>query len=194
MITGSVLILLMVFGGVLLLAFLLGVWAIITYNGLVALREQVKQAWAQIDVYLKRRYDLIPNLVETVKGYAKHEAGTLEAVMKARNAAVTAGSDPRALGQAEGALTGALGRLFAVAEAYPDLKANTNFMQLQSELASTENQIASFRGSYNSTATTYNTKVQSFPTNILAGFFGFPVRELFEVTDPAAREAPAVKF
>jgi LemA protein len=181
-------------GGLLLLALIVGIWLISTYNGLVTLREQVKQAWAQIDVQLKRRYDLIPNLIETVKGYAKHEAGTLEAVMKARNAAVSAGSDPKAVGQAEGALTASLGRLFAVAEAYPDLKANTNFLQLQGELAATENQIATFRGGYNNSATTYNIKVQSFPTNLIAGIFGFAIRELFEVTDPATREAPAVKF
>src|SRR3954462_12284932 len=169
------------------------IWAISGYNGMVSLREQVRSAWAQIDVVLKRRYDLIPNLVETVKGYAAHERGTLEAVIAARNTAVAA-SDPATRSQAEGQLSGALRQLFAVAEAYPDLKANQNFMQLQGELASTENQIASYRQSYNGVVQRYNTSVMSFPNNILAGPFGFAPQPFFEIQDAAQREAPVVKF
>jgi LemA protein len=164
------------------------------YNNLVRLREQVRSAWAQIDVVLKRRYDLIPNLVETVKGYASHEKETLERVMQARNAAVTARHDPAAASQAEGMLTGALRQLFAVAEAYPDLKANTNFLELQRELASTENQISGQRQQYNNLVATYNTAILSFPTNLIAGPFGFTAQPFFEIQDSAQREAPAVRF
>src|SRR5207248_5797068 len=138
---------------------LLALFAIGGYNGLVRLREQVRSAWAQIDVQLKRRYDLIPNLVETVKGYATHERETLTNVIAARNNAVAASGDPARLSQAEGQLSGALRQLFAVAEAYPDLKANTNFMQLQGELTSTENQIGGQRQGYNSIVQQYNTAI-----------------------------------
>lgn len=180
---------LIVLGVIVLFAF----FAIAAYNNLVSLREQVRSAWAQIDVVLKRRYDLIPNLVETVKGYAAHERGTLEAVIAARNTAVAA-SDPAARSQAEGQLSGALRQLFAVAEAYPDLKANQNFMQLQGELATTENQISSFRQNYNNLVARYNTAMLSFPNNLIAGPFGFTPQPFFEVQDQAQREAPAVKF
>ncbi len=172
---------------------LIALYAIVAYNNLVSLREQVRAAWAQIDVVLKRRYDLIPNLVETVKGYAAHERGTLEAVISARNSAVAA-RDPGQLSAAEGQLSGALRQLFAVAEAYPDLKANQNFMQLQNELAGTENQISSFRQGYNNLVQRYNTSMLSFPNNLIAGPFGFTPQPFFEVQDQAQREAPAVKF
>ncbi len=168
-------------------------WAIASYNRLVALREHVRSSWAQIDTVLKRRHDLIPNLVETVKGYASHEKEPLERVIAARNDAVSAPS-PGASIAAENQLTGALRQLFALSEAYPDLKANTNFMQLQGELASSENQIAGFRQSYNSTVQQYNTSMLSFPTNLMAGMFGFTAQPFFEVQDAAQREAPAVKF
>ena len=173
---------------------LLALFAVSAYNRLVALREHVRTDWAQIDVQLKRRYDLIPNLVETVKGYAAHEKETLTNVIAARNAAVSAGSDPAKLSAAEGQLTGALRQLFAVAEAYPDLKANQNFMALQGELTSTENQIGGFRSRYNSTVQQYNTSLLSFPTNLIAGPFGFQPQPFFEIQDTAQREAPAVKF
>ena len=156
-------------------------WALMTYNKLVRQRNQVDAAWAQIDVQLKRRYDLIPNLVETVKGYAAHERGTLEAVIHARNSAVSAaGQGPAARAQAENAVTQTLGRLFALAEAYPDLKANQNFLGLQSELANTEDKIAYARQFYNSAVQTYNTSTQSIPTNIIAGLSGFRARDLFQ--------------
>jgi len=171
-------------------------WAIVSYNRLVTLREQVRAGWAQIDVLLKRRHDLIPNVVETVKGYAAHERGTLEAVINARNAAVAARSspDPASLAQAEGQLSGALRQLFALSEAYPDLKANTNFMDLQRELANTENQIGSQRQQYNALVAQYNASVLSFPNSILAGPFGFTPQPFFEIQDAAQREAPQVKF
>jgi Uncharacterized conserved protein len=158
-------------------------WALTAYNKLVRQRNQVDAAWAQIDVQLKRRYDLIPNLVETVKGYAAHERGTLDAVVQARNSAVTAaggGAGPAQRAQAENALTQTLGRLFALAEAYPNLKANQNFLGLQSELASTEDKIAYARQFYNSAVQTYNTSTQSIPTNIVAGIGGFRARDLFQ--------------
>ncbi len=166
-----------------------------TYNGLVRLRNQVKNAWAQIDVQLKRRHDLIPNLMETVKGYMQHERGTMEAVTKARTAAqqvISAGPAERA--KAEGELSQALGRLFAVAENYPDLKASTNFLALQEELTSTENKISFSRQFYNDSVLRYNNKTQMFPSNIFAGMFNFKASEFFEVTVPAEREAPQVKF
>ncbi len=168
-------------------------WAVAAYNGLVSLREQVRAGWAQIDVVLKRRHDLIPNLVETVKGYAAHEKETLERVIAARNQAVSA-TNPAQASAAEGALTGALRQIFALAEAYPDLKANQNFLQLQGELASTENQISGFRQNYNSLVQRYNTAIMSFPANLLAGPFGFAPQPFFEIQDAAQREAPAVKF
>jgi LemA protein len=174
------------------------------YNGLVTLRNRYKNAFSQIDVQLKRRYDLIPNLVEVAKGYIKHERETLEAVIKARNAAYSAGqqaalrpgdaSAMTALGGAEGQLTGALGRLFAVAEAYPDLKANQNMLALQEELSATENKIAFARQAYNDAVTSYNTKREVFPSSIIAGMFNFQEAGLFEVEQAAEREAPKVSF
>lgn len=179
-------------------------WAIGIYNGLVALRNRFKNAFAQIDVQLKRRYDLIPNLVETAKGYMQHERQTLEAVIQARNQAAAAGQkaaanpgDPAAMQQlsgAEGALTGALGRLFAVAEAYPDLKANQNMLALQEELTSTENKIAFARQAFNDAVMAYNTKRESFPDMLVANFGGFQPAQLFEIEAPAQREAPKVSF
>ncbi len=174
------------------------------YNKLVTLRNRFKNAFAQIDVQLKRRYDLIPNLVEVAKGYLKHERETLEAVIAARNQAVSANAraaanpgDPAAmkgLMGAEGQLGGVLGRLFALAEAYPDLKANQNMLQLMEELTSTENKISFARQAYNDAVTTYNTAREVFPAVILAGMFGFGPAELFEVTTPAEKEAPKVSF
>jgi LemA protein len=171
----------------------LGLWAIAAFNGLVSLREQVRSGWAQIDVVLKRRHDLIPNLVETVKGYAAHEKETLTNVIAARNQAAAAAT-PQQSAAAEGALSGALRQLFAVAEAYPDLKANQNFMQLQSELEATENQISGFRQSYNDLVRRYNTAIMSFPNNLMAGPFGFVPQPFFEIQDAAQREVPVVKF
>jgi LemA protein len=163
------------------------------YNSLVRLRNQVENAWAQIDVQLKRRCDLIPNLVETVKGYAKHESGTLEKVIQARNMALAAKTvGERA--EAENVLTGTLKSLFAVAEAYPDLKANANFMSLQEELTSTENKVAFSRQFYNDTVMSFNTQIEIFPRNLIAGMFGFVRREFFEVKDAGQREAPKVSF
>jgi LemA protein len=181
------------------------VWAIGIYNGLVTLRNRFKNAFSQIDVQLKRRYDLIPNLVESVKGYMQHERGTLEAVVKARGSAVSAAQtaaarpgDPAAmqgLAQAEGVLGGALGRLLAVFEQYPDLKANQNVLGLQEELSSTENKIAFSRQAYNDSVMEYNTKRESFPDNIFAGMFGFTAAELLQSTDSAEeRKAPKVSF
>jgi LemA protein len=168
---------------------------IVTYNGLVQLRMRVRNGWAQIDVQLKRRYDLIPNLVETVKGYAGHEKDTLERVVAARSAAMgAAGGGVAQQAAAENMLTGALRQLFALSEAYPNLKANENFMQLQEELTSTENKIGFSRQHYNDVVEGYNTKVASFPSNIVAGMFGFHAEIFFEVTDAATREAPKVKF
>ncbi len=168
-------------------------WVVGMYNGLVRLRQQVKNAWSQIDVQLKRRYDLIPNLVETVKGYAAHEKETFERVVQARNAAVAA-TGVQAQAQAENVLTGALRQLFAVAEAYPDLKANQNFLALQEELSTTENRISFARQHYNDITATYNTRIQSVPTNILAGMFGFTAEPFFQIDDAAQREAPKVQF
>jgi LemA protein len=180
-----------VIGIVVVLAIVL--WTL--YNGLVRLRNQVKNAWAQIDVQLKRRYDLIPNLVETVKGYMKHERETLEAVTKARNLAQqasSAGAGARA--KADGDLSSALSRLLAVVERYPDLKANQNFLALQEELTSTENKISFSRQFYNDSVLRYNNQTQMVPSNIVASMFGFKVGEFFEVTLAAEREAPKVSF
>ena len=168
---------------------------LILYNGLVRLRNQVKNAWAQIDVQLKRRYDLIPNLVETAKGYMKHERETLEAVTNARNLAQqlsSAGAGERA--KAEGELSSVLSRLLAVVENYPDLKANQNFLALQEELASTENKISFSRQYYNDSVLRYNNQTQMFPSNIVASMTGFKASEFFEVTLAAEREAPKVSF
>ena len=165
------------------------------YNGLVRGRNQVKNAWAQIDVQLKRRYDLIPNLIETVKGYVKHERETLEAVTTARNLAqklASAGAGERA--RVEGDLTSALGRLLAVAESYPDLKANQNFLALQEELTSTENKIGFSRQFYNDAVLQYNNKTQEFPSNVVAGMFSFKQAEFFETKAEIEREAPKVSF
>ena len=168
--------------------------ALITlYNRFVRLRNRVENAWAQIEVQLKRRHDLIPNLVETVKGYAAHERGTFEAVTEARAAAQGART-PAEAGQAEGILSQALGRLFAVAEAYPELRATENFQQLQAQLADTENKVAVSRQVYNDTVLTYHNAIQTFPGTLLAGPFGFTKREFFEVEDEAQREAPSVDF
>jgi LemA protein len=186
------------------LVVLLVVWLVGLFNRLVSLRNRFKNAFAQIDVQLKRRYDLIPNLVETAKGYMKHERETLEAVIRARNAAATAGAAAaahpedagavRGLAGAEATLTGTLGRLFALAEAYPDLKANQNMMQLQEELASTENKVAFARQAFNDAVMTYNTAIEVFPANLVARNFGFQAAQLFEVEAPAERAAPRVSF
>jgi LemA protein len=172
---------------------LLVLWVVALYNGLVRGRNRVDNAWAQIEVQLKRRHDLIPNLVETVKGYAAHERGTFEAVTQARTAAQQA-QGPAAAAQAEGILTQALGRLFAVAEAYPDLKASQNFLELQGQLSDTENKIAVSRQVYNDTVLTYNNSIQTFPAVVLANSFGFTRREFFEVEAAADREVPQVSF
>ena len=161
------------------------------YNRLVQQRNRVDNAWAQIEVQLKRRWDLIPNLVETVKGYAAHERETFEAVTQARANAQKAGN-PAEAAQAEGILGAALGRLLAVAEAYPELQADENFRQLQTELAETENKVAVSRQVYNDTVLTYNNTVQTFPGLVVAGPFGFSIREFFEVEDEAQRDAPVV--
>ena len=176
-----------------LVVVLLAVVAI--YNGLVQKRVRCQEAYSQIDVQLKRRYDLIPNLVETVKGYAAHEKETLERVIQARNAAIAVpAGNVQQQAQAENVLTGALRQLFALSESYPDLKANQNFLQLQEELTSTENRIAFSRQHYNDTAAIYNTARETFPSNLIAGMFNFQKRDYFEVEDAAQREAPKVKF
>jgi len=162
------------------------------YNRLVRLRNRSQNAWAQVDVQLRRRYDLIPNLVETVKGYASHEQDTFEEVTRARTAAQQA-QGVQEQGQAENALTAAIGRLFAVAEAYPQLRATENFQQLQAQLEDTEQKIAVSRQVYNDTVLTYNNATQTVPSNVVAGVFGFGPREFFEIEEPA-REAPQVRF
>ena len=176
---------------VVLLAILVGL--VVLYNRFVRLRNRVDNAWAQVEVQLKRRWDLIPNLVETVKGYAAHERETFEAVTNARAAAQQA-KTPGEAAQAEGILGQALGRLFAVAEAYPELQADENFRQLQTEVAETENRVAVSRQVYNDTVLTFNNAIQTFPGVVLAGPFGFSAREFFEVDEEAQREAPAVRF
>ena len=188
--------------GVLAVLFLM--YAVGVYNKLVALRNRYKNGFAQIDVQLKRRYDLIPNLVETAKGYMKHERETLEAVIQARNAAFSAGQqaaanpgDPRAmqgLSMAETALTGTMTKFLGLMESYPDLKANTNMLALQEELTSTENKISFARQAYNDAVTTYNTAREVFPANLVAGFGNFGPAELFEVSAPEQREAVKVQF
>ena len=164
----------------------LALYVMITYNVLVSLRNNIENAWAQIDVQLKRRYDLIPNLVETVKGYAAHERETLEAVIQARNMAMAA-SGPHDQAEAENMITGALKSVFALSEAYPDLKANTNFLNLQEELSGTEGRIAYARQYYNDSVVRYNTKIQTFPANTIASQFKFTEREYFEADDDARR-------
>ena len=179
-------------------------YGIVLYNNLVSLRNRVKNGFSQIDVQLTRRHDLIPNLLESVKGYMKHERETLEEVIQARNAAVTglqnAAADPangeamKQLGAAEGALNGALGRLFALSEAYPDLKANQNMMQLQEELASTENKVAFSRQAFNDSVMNYNTACESFPGSMVANNFSFKTAEFLEIEAPEKREVPKVSF
>ncbi len=179
-------------------------WIVSAYNRLVALRNRFKNAYAQIDVQLKRRYDLIPNLVETAKGYIKHERGTLEAVIAARNAASTANTKAaqnpgdaatmKELSSAETALTGSLGRLFALSEAYPDLKANTTMLSLMEELTSTENKVAFARQAYNDSVMAYNTQRETFPTNMIANTFNFAAAESFVIDKPEEKEAPKVSF
>jgi LemA protein len=172
---------------------LLAVIVALIYNGLVRARNQVENAWSQIDVQLKRRIDLIPNLVETVKGYASHERETLEAVVQARNAAMAAPDSPVAQAQADNMLTGALRQLFALSEAYPDLKANQNFLALQEELTATEGRVAYARQFYNDSVLAYNNRLQVFPTVIIASMFNFVRREYFEAEDQA-RVVPTVEF
>ncbi len=170
-------------------------WFFAAYNGLVSSRNQVKNAWAQIDVQLKRRHDLIPNLIETVKGYVKHERDTLENITKARTAAMQAsGGGVGEIAKAESLLSSALGGLKVMVEAYPELKANQNFLALQEELASTENKVGFARQFYNDAVQAYNTKTQQIPTNIVASIGGFQAAEFFEIEKPEEREAPQVKF
>jgi LemA protein len=175
----------LIIGGIAcLLVVVLLIWAMVSYNRLVRQRNQVEASWAQIDVQLKRRYDLIPNLVETVKGYAAHERGTLEAVIQARTAAVGAsGAGPAGRAEAENVLTQSLGRLFALAEQYPNLKANENFAALQAELSGTEDKIAYARQFYNSAVQSYNNAIQTLPANIIAGMTGFKAKEYFETAE-----------
>lgn len=192
----------LIVGGAVVVLFLM--YAIGVYNNLVTLRNRYRNAFAQIDVQLKRRYDLIPNLVETAKGYMKHERETLEAVIKARNSAMSAGQqaaanpgDPRSmqgLATAETALAGTMNRFFGLMESYPDLKANQNMLALQEELTSTENKISFARQAYNDAVTTYNTARELFPANLVAGIGGFGPAELFEVSTPEQRETVKVQF
>ena len=172
---------------------IVGLWLILAYNGLVRLRNRTKEAWADIDVQLKRRYDLIPNLVETVKGYASHEREVFEKVTQARAQAMNA-KDMKERGQAENMLSNTLKSLFAVSENYPDLKASTNFLELQRDLRDTEDKIQAARRFYNGNVRDLNTKIESFPINLVASSMGFKQMDLFELTEPAQREAPQVKF
>ena len=174
---------------------LIAIWAIMAYNSLVAMAQRVNQSFADVDVQLRQRSDLIPNLVETVKGYAAHERGTLEEVIKARNVAVAA-QGPAQQAAAENMLSGALRQLFALSEAYPDLKANANFQQLQAEIADLENKIAASRRFFNNAVQEYNTGIEQFPAALLAGPLGFQKREFFDVAEarPQLEQAPSVKF
>jgi LemA protein len=178
---------------VLVVILLLAVSVVVIYNRLVRLRNRSENSWAQVDVQLRRRYDLIPNLVETVKGYASHERGTFDEVTEARTRAQQADGVAEQA-QAENVLTAALGRLFAVAEAYPELRATENFQQLQAQLEETESKIAISRQIYNDAVLTYDNALETVPTNIVAGMFGFKPREYFEIEDAASREAPQVQF
>ena len=187
---GAVLMVLLVLVGVVAVVAL---WFVFTYNGLVRLRNQVKNAWSQIDIQLKRRYDLIPNIVETVKGYAAHEKETFERVIQARQRGIDA-SDVKQQQEAENMITGALRQLFALSEAYPNLKANENFLALQEELASTENKIGFARQYYNDTVKDFNTRQEMFPANLVASMLGFQPAEFFEIEEASQREAPKVKF
>lgn len=188
---GSALVLLIV---VLVVIVVIALFVAGIYNRLVRLRQNVRESWSAIDTELRRRYDLIPNLVETVKGYAAHEKGTLEAVIQARNAAVNNTGTPAEQAQSENVLSGALRQLFALSEAYPQLRANENFMQLQEQLNQTENQIAQSRRFYNANVREMNTAVESFPSSLIAGSFGFKPEEYFEIDDPAARGPVKVQF
>ena len=182
--------------GILAIVVAVVLYGIVTYNGLVSLRQRVSQAFADIDVQLKQRHDLIPNLIETVKGYAAHERGTLDAVVQARNAALTA-HGPAQQAAAEGALSGALGRLLALSEAYPDLKANTSFQQLQSELTDVENKLAAARRFFNNAVSEYNASIRAFPAVLFAGSMGFGPREFFDLGETQRQTldvAPQVKF
>lgn len=172
---------------------LVGLVVILIYNRLVALRQTTKQAWGDIDVQLKQRHDLVPNLVETVKGYASHEKETLENVIKARQTAIDVSGSTKELAQAENMLSGALRQLFALAESYPDLKANTNFLELQTELADLENKIAAARRFFNNAVAEYNTAIEQFPAVVLANSFGFKAEDFFEVA-ATERATPSVKF
>lgn len=179
---------------IVLIVLVLG-WMLLTYNGFVRLKNQVENAFSQIDVQLKRRNDLIPNLINTVKGYAKHEKETLDSVTKARTEMISAqkSGNPDEMAQADNMLTGALKSIFAVSEAYPDLKANTNFLQLQEELTGTENKISASRQYYNDTVTEYNTKRETVPSNIIASMFNFSEKDLFETTEEE-KAVPKVDF
>ncbi|ACQ81887.1 LemA family protein [Beutenbergia cavernae DSM 12333] len=177
-----------------ILVLILLIWGIATYNSFVRLRNLVQEAWRQIDVELHRRYDLIPNLVETVKGYAAHERAVFDEVTRARALAATPGATPGQQAQQENVLEQALGRLFAVAEAYPQLRAAENFAQLQAELTNTEDRIAAGRRFYNANVRELNTKVESFPPSVIAGMFGFRRAEYFEANDPTVRARPSVSF
>ncbi|OJI08970.1 MAG: hypothetical protein COV08_02680 [Candidatus Vogelbacteria bacterium CG10_big_fil_rev_8_21_14_0_10_49_38] len=181
---------------VLAVVVVLVLWLTLAYNGFVRLVNRTKEAWADIDVQLKRRYDLIPNLIETVKGYAAHEAGTFDRVTQARAAAISSeqSGDPAKMAASENMLTGALKSMFAVAENYPDLKANQNFLELQKELSDTENKIQAARRFYNGNVRDLNTKIESFPDNIIANLFKFAPRDFFELEEAAAKEPVAVKF
>ncbi len=187
---GAVLVVLLVLAGVVAVVAL---WFVFTYNGLVRLRNQVKNAWSQIDVQLKRRYDLIPNLIETVKGYAAPEKETFERVVQARQRGIDA-SNVKDQQEAENMITGALRKLFALSEAYPDLKANENFLALQEELSSTENKIGFARQYYNDTVKDFNTRQEMFPANLVASMLGFQPADFFEIEEASQREAPKVKF
>ena len=180
--------------GLLVLIVLPMIWALATYNVLVRLRNQVRESWAGIDTELKRRYDLIPNLVETVKGYAKHERETLESVTRARAQAVASTGSPASQAKDENVLVGALRGLWAVSESYPDLKANQNFLQLQRELANTEDRIQAARRFYNANVRDLNTRIEVFPSNLIAGMFGFQREEFFEVEEAAVRQVPNVQL
>jgi len=169
------------------------IWIIFAFNSFVRLKNEVKNAWSQIDVQLKRRTDLIPNLINTVKGYAKHEKETFENVTKARTAMINANGDVKATAKAENMLTGALKSVFAVAENYPELKANENFLQLQEELTGTENKIAATRRYYNDMVMEYNTKRESFPSNIIVNIFNFEAKDLFKIEEKE-KEVPKVQF
>ncbi len=173
---------------------LVGLWVVAMYNALVRLRQHVRESWSAIDTELKRRYDLIPNLVETVRGYASHERETLEGVIEARNRALGSTGSPQSQAADENLLVGALRGLFALAEAYPQLRANENFLALQQELANTEDRIQAARRFYNANVRDLNTRIEVFPSNLIAGAFGFTAQEYFEVEDAQVRQAPQVKF